>query len=160
MTPHQESRLAATQSEKEHLQAQTTAMQEKIAGQTNGLMQYDKKVQAMTMDLNNLQGQLVASGKDSFTCSHTAFVDERCLVYLMMMMASFLVNTDRQKNTLQQQLVGLNHRLSLTEHQLEGIRRDKAAVDERFELVKKEKKDVEQKLAVRSPESPRRMARC
>jgi hypothetical protein len=61
------------------------------------------------------------------------------------------MTVDRQKNSLQQQLVGLNHRLSLTEQQLEGVRREKALGDERYDLLQKEKKDLEQRLAVRSP---------
>jgi alpha-galactosidase/6-phospho-beta-glucosidase family protein len=60
------------------------------------------------------------------------------------------MTVDRQKNSLQQQLVGLNHRLSLTEQQLEGVRREKALGDERYDLLQKEKKDLEQRRAVRS----------
>jgi hypothetical protein len=67
----QETHLAATLKEKEHLQTQGNAMQEKIAAQTNDLVLFDRKVQAMTMDLNNLQAQLQASGTGlSFSSSH------------------------------------------------------------------------------------------
>ncbi len=121
-------------------------MQEKIAAQTNDLVLFDRKVQAMTMDLNNLQAQLQASGTGlSFSSSHHSL---RPLAHTS---HCFQMTVDRQKNSLQQQLVGLNHRLSLTEQQLEGVRREKALGDERYELLQKEKKDLEQRLAVRSP---------
>lgn len=143
----QETHLADIQKEKEQLHAQLIAMREKITVQATDLLQYDKKVQAMTVDLNGLQSQLQANGNFqlflplvlnvSFTTG--ASYDSLTICFCL----------DKQRSTLQQQLVGLNHRLSLTEQQLEGVRREKAVLDERFDVLKQENKLVETQLAVR-----------